>query len=100
MQQCKSETKQAVDEITELLLQSDFSAVELKLRELLAACFRYEPEELAKVLAVTRAHSSLLPTWQPLLNQAIFVARQHGEIAEHIFYGIMPNAKAPSRNTK
>lgn len=77
-----------------------YPLLEIRLQDLLQARIRYETSELAMYLRCSHAQSDALPSWQPLLNQAIEQGQLRGEQTTSLFYGLAPAAAHPLRNTR
>lgn len=77
----------------------NFSAVEQRLQEVMMERQRFEVIELAMYLRTSFSRQHHLPTWQPLLNAAVEQAKQRGEQVEDMFFGLLPPAGMPDRNT-
>jgi hypothetical protein len=77
----------------------NFSAVESRLQEVMMERQRFEVIELSMYLRTSFSRQQHLPTWQPLLNAAVELARQRGEAVDDMFFGLLPPAGVPDRNT-
>ena len=79
--------------------QEDFSRLESRLQEIMQTRPQFETIELAMYLRASYSRSTSLPTWQPLLNSAVEQGIMRGESVQDIFFGLIPNAQHPFRNT-
>lgn len=73
--------------------------LEARFQELMSSRNQYHPLELAMYLRSAYTRSSHCPSWQPLLNAAFEMAKMQGLDAESMFYGLIPRAAHPQRNT-
>jgi len=73
-------------------------AMDARLQELLATRCRYHEGELTAYLRYTWTRNNRLPTWQPLLNATIELARLRGH-SDDIFHGLLPDRDIINRNT-
>ena len=77
----------------------NFGAVDKRLQEVLQTRQSFEIIELAMYLRTSSSRAANLPTWEPLLNATIELARMRGERYEDALYGMMPLATQPRKNT-
>ena len=83
----------------EVMGMSDDFAMDTRLREVMMGRHSYECIELAMYLRMSYSRQSYLPTWQPLLNASVEMALMRNEPVADLFFGIVPNARQPQRNT-
>jgi hypothetical protein len=90
----------ATEEAFDLVTQGDMWAVDTRLRQMLAGSHALHCMNIAIWLRVTSTFADDLPTWQPLLNQAVLICRQQGLPPEDVLYGMIPHNTVSNRNTE
>jgi hypothetical protein len=77
----------------------NMSALETRLQEVMQGRQSFETIELAMYLRTSFSRQRSLPSWQPLLNAAVEMGKMRGDNVDDMFYGMMPPAAHPHRNT-